>query len=47
MLIYKFQALKNLLNTQMKPQITFDKTCNDLLEYWRNEIDKTSNYFNR
>ncbi len=38
---------KFVKHTGWKPQITFDKTCNDLLEYWRNEIDKTSNYFNR
>ena len=44
----KVTSIKKFVNhTGWKPQITFDKTCNDLLEYWRNEIDKTSNYFNR
>ena len=38
---------KFVKHTGWKPQISFDKTCNDLLDYWRKEIDKTSNYFNR
>ena len=40
--ISKFQK-----HTGWKPKISYIKTCDDLLNYWRKEIGKNKNYFNR
>lgn len=29
------------------PKISFDKTCEDLIKYWREELNSNKNYFNR
>lgn len=35
------------LHTGWKPKISFDKTCKDLLAFWRSELSSNKNYFNR
>ena len=34
-----------LIKTSAKPQITFEKTMTDLLNYWRERISKEGNSF--
>ncbi len=38
---------KFVRHTGWKPLIPVDQTCKDLLDYWRKEIGRSSNYFNR
>jgi GDPmannose 4,6-dehydratase len=40
--ITKFREL-----TGWKPEITFDKTMDDLLDYWRERINKGRKFLNR
>jgi GDPmannose 4,6-dehydratase len=34
-------------HTGWKTKISFDQTCNDLLDFWRKELKYNSNFFNR